>query len=393
MTHMRPGTTWEHLLNTVYPQIRRKKHRMKAEPSKELVEPTAKRDSDSTQSEATPPGLPAKYVPFFAAMRTLQSASRSLVGRDTRPAKEPVRLRAEAALSYPSTELARSTTDADGRVTLEVTFLGLFGPSGALPQHYTQTVIDRSRHKDYALKEFLDLFNHRWLSLFYRAWEKHDYAAAFQTSQSLGQEDTLTHILWCLIGLGTGGLRGRLRLEERSLLYYVGLLSDRRSRQSALANMLADWFRITVEVKQFQGQWIRLPPSDRSCVQRVTLGWNSNNRLGIDAVAGDRVWDVENRFRIRIGSLNAEEFNSFSPRGSRLPALHALTRTYVGPQLEFDVQVVVHRSEVPVIKLGSEDGCCSLGWNTWLGDWPFDHDADDAIFELDDASQFNGDPV
>ncbi len=322
-------------------------------------------------------------------MRKLQSENAALVGRDTRPANEPVRLRAEAALAYPSTELAKATTDKNGRITLEVSFLGLFGPSGALPQHYTQAIIDRLRHKDHALRDFLDLFNHRWLSLFYRAWEKHDYAAAYQTAHSLGQEDAVTRILWCLIGLGTSGLRGRLRLDDKSLLYYAGLLADVRSRQSTLANILADWFQIPVQVWQFQGQWIHIPQADQTRMQLSRLGEQSNNQLGFDAVVGERVWNVENRFRIRIGALSRHEFTRFSPLGDRLTALHTLARTYVGPQLEFDVQAVIQRDQVPSIRLGDESQPSCLGWNSWLGNWPFDHDAQDAVFELTDSSTTN----
>lgn len=318
-------------------------------------------------------------------MRKLQSESAALVGRDTRPANEPVRLRAEASQAYPSTELAKATTDKNGRLTLEVSFLGLFGPSGALPQHYTQAIIDRLRHKDHALRDFLDLFNHRWLSLFYRAWEKHDYAAAYQTAHSLGQEDSVTRILWCLIGLGTSGLRGRLRLEDKSLLYYAGLLADVRSRQSTLANILSDWFKIPVQVLQFQGQWLRIALTDQTRMQLSRLGEQSHNQLGVDAVVGERVWNVENRFRIRLGALSYQEFKRFSPRADRLAALHTLARTYIGPQLEFDIQAVVQRDQVPSIRLGNESAPSCLGWNSWLGNWPFEHDAQDAVFELTDS--------
>jgi type VI secretion system protein ImpH len=327
-----------------------------------------------------------RTVTFFAALRKIQTERASLIGRDTRLSQEPVRLRAEPSLGYPATELAKATTEATGLVTLEASCFGLFGPSGALPQHYTQSIIDRLRRKDRGLRDFLDLFNHRWLSFFYRAWEKHDYPSAYQTSHSLQQEDTVTQILWSVIGLGTGGQRGRLRLEEKSLLHYSGLLADARVRPSSLANILADWFEISVQVVQFYGQWINIPAVDQTQMKLVRLGDNCNNRLGIDAVAGERVWNVENRFRLRIGPLRAEEFKRFSPLGKQLASLAALARCYVGPQFEFDVQAVLRRTDIPRLQLGNDNEPSCLGWNTWLGDWPFEHDADDAVFELDDAT-------
>ena len=316
----------------------------------------------------------------------MQAERGARLGGDTRPAQEPVRLRAEVSLTYPATELARATTDASGRVTLEVCFLGLFGPSGALPQHYTQTIIDRLRHKDHGLRDFLDLFNHRWLSHFYRAWEKHDFPSAYQTAHSLQTEDPLTRMLWALIGMGTEQLRDRLRLEDKSLLHYSGLLADTRVRPSTLANILADWFEIPVAVEQFCGQWIRIPEADQTRTQEVRLGESSSNCLGMDAVVGERMWNVENRFRLRLGPLGMSAFMQFSPLGEGLPQVVAVARTYVGPQFEFDVQVVLRREEVPPLQVGNELAPSCLGWNTWLGDWPHAHDASDAVFELDDAA-------
>lgn len=347
---------------------------------------TAPPEAASPPASEAPRFSASQSVAFFATMRRLQSMTGALVGRDTRPAQEPVRLKAEAALAYPFSELAQARQDEGGRVTLEVSFLGLFGPSGALPQHYTQTIIDRSRHKDYALRDFLDLFNHRWLSLFYRSWEKNDFTAAYQTAHSLGQEDVVTQILWCLIGLGSRGLRGRLRLQDKSLLYYAGLLADTRSRQSTLANLLSDWFQIPVQALQFQGQWIRIAPADQTRLRTPRLGQTSNNQLGRDALVGQRVWNVENRFRLKIGPLDRQTFTQFSPTGECLSAFYTLARTYVGPQFDFDIQAVLQREQVPGIRLGSSTEPSFLGWNCWLGNWPFESDACDAVFELDDSA-------
>jgi hypothetical protein len=47
-----------------------------------------------------------------------------------------------------------------------ISFLGLTGPQGVLPQHYTQLLIDRVRRKDFALRDYFDIFHHRMVSLF-----------------------------------------------------------------------------------------------------------------------------------------------------------------------------------------------------------------------------------
>ena len=133
----------------------------------------------------------AEQFEFFQAVRLIERAvgeqdraSRiSRIGGDGGPAAEPVRFRAMASLSFPSGQISRidpgvssqetPARDAGDRrlpIPLEMTvpFLGLTGPNGVLPAHYTSLLIERShlRNKDHALREFFDLFNHRVISLF-----------------------------------------------------------------------------------------------------------------------------------------------------------------------------------------------------------------------------------
>ena len=117
--------------------------------------------------------------------------------------------------------------------------MGLTGPSGVLPEHYTRLLIERLRAKDYTLRDFLDLFNHRVISLFYRAWEKYRFQFVYEQVKlgAVGDEteDFFTKCLYCLVGMGTGGLRGRQKIDDETFLYYGGHLRtfrDRRSRSS-----------------------------------------------------------------------------------------------------------------------------------------------------------------
>ncbi len=95
-------------------------------------------------------------------------------GTDLKPSQEPVVIKADVDLHFAPTEVA-SFTDEQSPPELRVAFYGLFGPSGALPHHYTQLIVDRCRNRDYALRDFLDMFNHRLLSFFYRGWEKNHF--------------------------------------------------------------------------------------------------------------------------------------------------------------------------------------------------------------------------
>src|SRR5262249_320571 len=145
------------------------------------------------------------------------SVLRSGGGMDRLPEQEAVRFRAANALSFPAGEIhqLRRPPRRDGAPGHEappgmsVTFLRLTGPLGVLPHTYPNLILRRQREKDYSLRDWLDLFNHRLVTLFYRAWEKYRLPAAYERAQldSGGvAPDLATQALYCLVGLGTGGL-------------------------------------------------------------------------------------------------------------------------------------------------------------------------------------------
>src|SRR5690606_25174027 len=147
---------------------------------------------------------------------------------------------------------------------MAVAFLGLTGPAGALPQHYTQTIIDRVRQKDHSLRDFLDLFNHRSISLFYRAWEKHHLLALLERHRTGGREDPFTRMLYCIVGLGSPGLRERFEIADETFLHYSGLFAHFPRNAISLEQMVRDFCRMPATVRQFQGTWLQLEPPEQS---------------------------------------------------------------------------------------------------------------------------------
>jgi len=120
----------------------------------------------------------------LAAERLHEDAAphRHAVGEDHAPKQEAVRFRALPSHGFPPgsiSEIRPSSdrgADENGKGPELVTaFMGLVGPAGVLPRHYTTLLIERIREKDFALRDFLDPFHHRIVSLFYRAWEKYRF--------------------------------------------------------------------------------------------------------------------------------------------------------------------------------------------------------------------------
>jgi type VI secretion system protein ImpH len=318
---------------------------------------------------------------FFQAVRLLERLfpERQPVGRDADPGQEIVRLRALLSLSFPPSAIHEiaPAKDGHGPAQMTVAFMGLTGPLGVLPRHYTELLLERVRHKDQALRDFLDLFNHRLIAFFYRAWEKYRVPIVYEQAVARQEGlDSFSHYLFDLMGMGTTGLRGRLDIDDETFLYYAGLLAQRPHSASALAGILTDYFEVPVTVRQLVGEWLPLDADQRS-----RLGARDGNAvLGASTVAGDRVWDQQAKVTVRVGPLTYADFCRFLPAGEAFRRLVAMSRFYVGQEFDVDVQLILKAAEVPWCRLGDpSEQAPRLGWSAWLKVAEFDDDVDDAI--------------
>lgn len=319
---------------------------------------------------------------FFQAVRLLERIypARLPVGRGGEPEREVVRFRTLPSLKFPPSQIYDLTREGEQNERGEsappqmtVAFMGLIGPLGVLPASYTELVMERLREKDHTLHDFLDIFNHRAISLFYRAWEKYRFPVAYER----GTEDRFTEFLFDIIGMGTRGLRGRLRLPDEALVFYGGLIAQRPHSAGAAAAIIADYFGVPAQVVQFAGQWLKLEADD------LTRLGGANARLGVSAVAGVRVWDSGSKFRLTLGPLSLKEFVAFLPGGSAHGGVADLMRFIAGQELDFDIQLVLKAREVP--------GCIlttrakrkpRLGWTTWLKTKPLRRDDEQVVLSV-----------
>jgi len=321
---------------------------------------------------------------FFQAVRLLTRLrpDREPVGRFSRPAAEVVRFASNVSTAFPASEIQALTLpdpDApgeDGLPRMLVNFMGLTGPTGVLPLVYTAHLAERVRSRDTTLRDFLDLFHHRIISLFYRAWEKSHFVVGHERYG----DDSLAAHLRDLVGIGTAGLAERLSVPDAALLSHAGLLGIRPRPAQALEQLLADYFDVPVTIEQFVGGWYSLTPGTLCHVGED--GQGASGQLGLGAVVGDEIWDLQSRVRIRLGPLPRQQYEQFLPGGSAYEPLRALVRFYSNEQFAFDLQLVLERDEVPGFVLGEEGDPPPLAWCTWLRSAPFARDPDDTILEL-----------
>ena len=310
---------------------------------------------------------------FYQALRAIEClyAERPRLGTSRRPTDDPIRLAQEPSLTFESASLTAFEPGKDGKPhRLLVRLFGLLGPNGPMPMHLTEYVQARQRDfHDQTFARFLDIFHHRMLSLFYRAWANNEPTVSFDRPES----DRFAGYVGSLAGLGMSTLRKRDDISDLTKFYYVGRLSGQTKCVEGLRAILTDYFNLPIGVEEFIGEWMRLPPNH---ICRLGTA-ESTGTLGQSLIVGTRVWGAQHKFRIILGPLSFKDYERLLPTGDRIIRLVAMVRNYVGDELAWDVRLILKRKEVPTTCL---DGSSRLGWTTWLGQRPGQNNADDLVF-------------
>jgi type VI secretion system protein ImpH len=312
------------------------------------------------------------HYDFFALLRSIECACRDRMrlGRATRPADEPIRLGQEASLAFAPATLAYLQPEKDGRPPrIGVYFLGLLGPNGPLPIHLTEYARDRLRNaSDPTLVRFFDLFHHRVLSLFYRAWADAQPTVNCDRPQS----DRYMTYLGTLFGIGSPAFRDRDLFPDSGKLYYAGRFVHQARNAEGLRAMIADYFRLPTDLEEFAGEWTPLEEEARWRITRTAFA----GALGINTILGAHAWQRQTKFRIVFGPLKEHEFHSMLPGSPRLHRLAALVRNYVGDAFNWDVRLFLDKRVSQPFRL---DRITRLGWTSWLGHCPEGEGRDDLI--------------
>jgi type VI secretion system protein ImpH len=339
------------------------------------------------------------------------------LGTDAPPGSENTRLEAIQGLAFAPSPVAQ-ITGRDGRQHLRIAFLGLTGPVGVLPQPYSELVQKADRLRNWAVSAFLDMFNHRLASLFVRAGEKYRLGLLLQRAATAAPariagyatpltgatdpqrpaatsperrgadtpaRDPASRAMLALAGFGTPHLSGRMAVEDEVVLFYAGLFAARLRPPGALQAMLADYLGMAVRIEPFSGRWVPVAASEQTRLPRAGEA-PVFATLGVDAVAGARIWDVQGNFRVVVGPVDAHGMRALMPDQPKLRKLVDLVRAYAGLDLGFDVQVVLRADSVPDLAMTAGPDAANaprLGWNTWAKSLPALADKADIVLDPD----------
>jgi type VI secretion system protein ImpH len=312
---------------------------------------------------------------FFSFLRRFSAmqAPQPRLGLAKRPQQESLRLGQVAALTFAPREVAElvlprevgasalGCTETPGignnaaLPLLRVYGLGLLGPNGPLPLHYTELVRERAEiHHDTTLADFLDLFHHRFLSHMYRAWAQSQAAAGLDRAD----DETFSRYFAQLTGHDPLEIRDSVLPSHARLAASAHLGAETR-HPDGLAGTLAHFFAVPVQLQEFVLHWIRIDLTDQT---RLGLPRDSSV-LGMGAIAGEFVADRQNKFRLILGPMNLTQYLRFTPAGEDMRVLVEWVHAFVGYEFAWEVELRVRDDSTPSACLGAEE---RLGWSTWL---------------------------
>jgi type VI secretion system protein ImpH len=293
------------------------------------------------------------HLTFYAAMRKLESLFRDAprFGEAVDPAFEPVRLGQDPSLAFAGSALT-DVRDGDRAAPARVrmSYFGAFGPHGPFPTHLTQYVDDRCRRGDGTWVGFLDIFHHRLIGLFYRAWAN----AQPTVSRDRPATDRFAHYLGALIGHGTGAQpRSPTELDELALCAAMHFVGPTR-HADGLRKALQLCFGVAVAIEEFVGQWLDIPPA--YCWVLPPSVADVEGALGVlgeSTRVGTQVYDRQSKFRLIVGPVALEEHRRFLPGGDLLGQLIELVRRYIGDEVRWDMRLILREADRRATILGA----------------------------------------
>jgi type VI secretion system protein ImpH len=299
----------------------------------------------------------ARELPFVTLVSSIERArgTKDALGGDGPFHNEAIRFRHDPSLVFHTHDISAASRTEYG-VELTTTFAGLTGSASPLAPMLLEAMT-RDDDDGALQREFLDLFHHRLLSLFYRGLLKHDLARAAQTGP-------LPRILGWLLGLAGLPYEHAERtsgLELATLLRLLPLLvcyPPNATRLSvAIRDVLGDVLgQAKVHVVPMTGGYVSIAES-----ARARLGVDA--RLGKTTALGGCAGVPVSEVCVQIASLCPDSCRRLSPGGDRHAELVRVSRLFAPETVCVTLELTP--SQTPRTRLGRTEA--RLGTRSWLG--------------------------
>ncbi|EGY1704174.1 type VI secretion system baseplate subunit TssG [Salmonella enterica] len=287
----------------------------------------------------------------------------------TEPEDEVILFKSDASIAFPGSDLTSLTRRDNGQFTLISTFLGFSGSQSPLPGYYLDRMARESAQNEEGLKDFLDVFSHRWTQFVYHAWRKYRYHVCFRN----GGTDAFSQRMYSLVGLGNQNVRDMLAINHSKMLAYAGILATPGRSPDVVCNLVSHCFDLPdVTIESWQLRKVVIAPSEQNRVgirnpKIRTDGYVAGRSvLGVNFTLGARVPDRSGKFLLRINGLDMARYLSFLPDGDDHQALKMFISFLLRDQLAWDLQLGLAPEQARRMRLGDKS-CSRLGRTCFIG--------------------------
>ena len=297
------------------------------------------------------------YYNFFAALHLLEKRYNTRFGETNHPSEDPILLGQSPHISFAPTALDKivKAKKTDSKC-LNVFFFGLFGPNGPLPYHLTEEVFVKLRKKEREpAQDFFNIFHHRLISLFYRAWANKEPTAQLNRNGN----DNFQFYLGSIAGYGLPSLRGRDTFDDYSKAHFAGYLGGKIRHSEGLENIILQLYGIQADIIEFVGEWLSIEAEHQCSLREGRYA----RRLGVDTSLGQNSWQSQYKFQIQLGPLTLNEYESTLPGSKQLKLINETIKNYMRDEIQWEIILLLKKAEVPTTKIGKYG---RLGWTSWL---------------------------
>ncbi|MDK9362677.1 type VI secretion system baseplate subunit TssG [Lelliottia wanjuensis] len=288
----------------------------------------------------------------------------------TDPEQEVVLFKSDASIAFPGSDLSGLARSDAGQFILTTQFLGLSGSQSPLPGYYLDRMAQESAQNEEGLKEFLDLFSHRWTQFAYHAWRKYRYHICFRN----GGTDAFSQRMYALVGLGNASVRGRLAINHSKMLAYAGILATPGRSPDVVCNLVSHCFDLPeVSIESWQLRKVPIDPAQQNRLgvrnpKNKTFGYvPGRSVVGVNFTLGARVPDRSGKFLLRISNLSMARYLSFLPDGEHHQALTMFVSFLLRDQFAWDLRLDLAPEQAKGMRLGDVSRSC-IGRTAFIGE-------------------------
>ena len=292
---------------------------------------------------------------YFSVLRHLERTFKDQprIGDSAARREEFIQLGQDPYMDFPASNLARVEQSDNKPLKVLVKYLGLLGPQGALPLATTEEAYHYLLANDDAFPRFLDIFNNRFIQLFFRAWADSRPIAQHDRPDA----DRFVAYIGSAIGVGSSPYQNLDSVPDAAKLGFAGLLGSQAKCASRLAGAVCGMFNVQAEIEEFVGTHLVLEATERTLVGQCL------SRLGEEVLLGRNVFSVQDKIRLRIFTKSLAQYIRFLPTGDLCEPLADLVFFYNGEQLDWDVELAISAGAVEPVRLGTFG---QLGWTSWM---------------------------